>query len=246
NRRHTGGNRIHRARLSQHTRNGDLARRRGGCRTGGAVPFRGRDQRVAHRQGARPRWPGARHWTTCPQVSRSGRRSCCARRSLCRPLGSPGLRWLASDSGPGHANPRCGRDCDAVPAGCSIWPRLRAVLDQPRAPRPGASLAASLARSFRPRRLADHLGVVAADAVASGAGCAHRDLDLPQSTTPVTPPPPGRPGAVWATAVRITAIRVAAITGAVWIADHWIPGTLWNRVRRRGTDRIRDWIASAT
>jgi len=87
---------------------------------------------------------------------------------------------------------------------------------------------------------------MAADAAACGAGCAHRDLDLPQSTTAVAATAHRQFGAVWATAVRITSIRVSAVAGAIRIADLWIAGTIGHRVRGRAANRIRDWISSAT
>ena len=71
------------------------------------------------------------------------------------------------------------------PQGVALRPRLPAVLDRPGASGPGAPLATAVARPFRPGRLANDLGVLAPHAAACGTGRAHRDLDLPQSTTTV-------------------------------------------------------------
>jgi alpha-1,2-mannosyltransferase len=87
---------------------------------------------------------------------------------------------------------------------------------------------------------------MAADAAACSAGCAHRDLDLPQSTTAVAAAANGELGAVWTTAVRITSIRVAAVAGAIRVAVLRIAGTVGYRVGGRPADGVRDWIASAT
>ena len=145
-----------------------------------------------------------------------------------------------------HADPRRRADCDAAAAGCSLRPRLPAVLDRPGASGPGAPLAAAVARPFRPGRLANDLGVLAPHGAACGTGRAYRDLDLPQSTTTVAaaanrqfrrPPQSGSPqsgdpqsGSPQSPGVGIPVLRVA------WTVRH--------RVGRRRADGIRDWIAS--
>jgi alpha-1,2-mannosyltransferase len=78
-------------------------------------------------------------------------------------------------------------------------------------------------------------------AAACSACCAHRNLDLPQSTTAVTAATHGQLGAVWTTTIRITSIRVAS---AFRIGDYWNARTIGHRVRRRRANRVRDWIAS--
>jgi hypothetical protein len=106
-------------------------------------------------------------------------------------------------------------------------------------------VATALARPFRPGRLANDPGVVAPHGATCGPGCAHRDLDLPQSATAVAAAPD------WqfdrAAAVRITiwipAVRIAPVAGTVGIAHIGITRTVGHRVGRRSTDGIRYRIA---
>jgi hypothetical protein len=90
-----------------------------------------------------------------------------------------------------------------------------------------------LARPLRQSRLADDLGVVAADAAAGRACGAHRDLDLPQSTTTITAATDRQLGqvrsaAVRVTAVRLTAVRFSPVTGALGITDVWLSRPIGN------------------
>ena len=86
--------------------------------------------KAAHRHGARTGRPWARHWPARPQIPQRGRRSDCARRPFCRPVGGAGLRRFAGCSGAGYVDPRRRADCNAAAAGRSGRPRLPAVLDR--------------------------------------------------------------------------------------------------------------------
>jgi alpha-1,2-mannosyltransferase len=99
---------------------------------------------------------------------------------------------------------------------------------------------------FRPGRLANDFGVLAPHAAACGTGRAHRDLDLPQSTSTVATAADRqfrRPATVWIPAVG-HAIRIAAVAGTIRIAILRVAGTVGHRIGRGRANGIRDWITS--
>jgi hypothetical protein len=109
-------------------------------------------------------------------------------------------------------------------------------------------VAAAVAGSIRPRRLANDLGFVASHGAACSARRTDRDLDLPQSATPVTASANGQFCPIWATtvgfaAIWISAVGVSAVARTVWVAVHRIAGTIGYRVWRRPAHRIGNRIA---
>jgi alpha-1,2-mannosyltransferase len=105
-------------------------------------------------------------------------------------------------------------------------------------------VATAVARPFRPRWLANDLGVLAPDGAARSARRADRDLDLSQSASAVAAAADGQLDRTATVRITIGPVRISSVAGTVWIAHIGISGAFRYRVGRRGADRIRDWIAS--
>ena len=203
-----------------------------------------RDQQAAHRHGARTGRPWTRYWSARPQIPQ-GRRSDCARRPFCRPVGGAGLRRFAGCSGAGYVDPRRRADCNAAAAGRSGRPRLPAVLDRPGTSGSGAPLAAAVAGRFdragwRTILVSWLLMLLLAALAVLIAILIFRNqppspLQRPQAApsgrhSPDRPSQAHNQGPTVPSTIGIPILRVA------WTVGH--------RIGRRGADGIRDGIAS--
>ena len=106
---------------------------------------------------------------------------------LVRALGGAGLRRVSRGGSRSRPDPGLGRAGNAAAPRAAVRSGLPAVLGRTGAPRAGPALATALARKIRPGRLADHPGLLAADASAGGSCRADRDLDLPPPAAAVSP-----------------------------------------------------------
>ena len=102
----------------------------------------------------------------------------------------------------------------------------------------GAAMAAAVAGSIRPCRLANDLGFVASHGAACRPRRTDRDLDLPQSATPVTASANGQFCPIWTptvgfAAIWISAIGVSAVARTVGVAVPRIARTIRYGIWRR-------------
>src|SRR5215217_5991508 len=122
-------------------------------------------------------------------------------------MGGAGLRRITGRRGPGGADPgrrRAGHAGTAWPS-CRAW--LPALLDRQGQARTNAVVAAALAGTFRPRRLADDSGLLVVDDLAGCTCGVDRHLDLSQPAAPV-PTAADRPVRSPAASIQLAAVRL--------------------------------------